>query len=345
MLYKIDAMSYQDISELRTRRDLARRTLNRLSEELEYIDSEMEKGFARLKTLRRRLAVTEREIKDNQSEIFFLHRKRTEMDEASSLLLKEIKSREAELRGLNNSKDALNTDVKNIENDIQKTSDAVAAIEAEKRELSSRVGQMEIEKRELSDDISQILSRTSLERDKIEAELNDLSTSLFNSIGERDALKQRLSAQETAITETSKAISDLEQKVALLEEVKALQGERGALKADVEKQERESLSLAAKLKELQKVLADKQEQMDRLSTENAKRKYSVDSLEKEVMVYDEAVLAIDRAQERWKSSSKSAEQDRDVLEKLLIDKAWLEEELRMAGEKVTSIVDIMRSVF
>lgn len=344
MLYKLDATSYQDISKLHKRRDLARKTLNELSEELKRISSEMEETTPQLTALRRRLAVTEREITDSQGEIFLLHRKRMEIDETSSVLLKEIQSREAELAKLNNSKDGLNTDIKNIEIDVQETSNAASVLEAKKQDVSSRVDEMEGEKRRLSDDISQILSRTSLDREKIEEELNDLSTTLFNSIAERDALKQQLSAQETATNEMTKEVSELDEKVVLLEEIKALQGERVSLKADVEKQEGESQSLASRLKELQKISDVKQEQADMLSSENAERKYSVDSLEKEVKVYDEALSALDGAQERLKSSSKQAEQDRDVLKKLLIDKARLEEELRTAMEKATSIVDIMRSV-
>ena len=344
MLYRLDATSYQDVSKLHKRRDLARKTLNDLSEELKRISSELEERTPQLTALRRGLAVTEREIKDSQGEIFLLHRKRIEIDETSSVLLKEIQTREAELAKLNNSKDGLNTDIKNIEIDVQETSNAASVLEAKKQDVSSRVDEMEAEKRRLSDDMSQILSKTSLDREKIEEELNDLSTTLFNSIAERDALKQQLSAQETATNEMTKEVSELDEKVALLEEIKALQGERVSLKADVEKQEGEVRSLAPRLKELQKISDVKQEQADKLSTENAERKYSVDSLEKEVKVYDEALSALDGAQERLKSSSKRAEQDRDVLKKLLIDKARLEEELRTAMGKVTRVVQVMSSI-
>jgi chromosome segregation ATPase len=336
--------SYQDISKLHKRRDLARKTLNELSEELKRISSELEERTPQLTALRRGLAVTEREIKDSQGEIFLLHRKRTEIDQVSSVLLKDIQTRGAELAKLNNSKDGLNTDIKNIEIDIQEASNAASALEAKKQDGSSRVDEMEAEKRRLSDDMSQILSRTSLERDKIEAELNDLSTALFHSIAERDGLKQQLSAQETATNEMTKGVSELDEKVALLEEIKALQGERVSLKADIEKQEGEVRSLAPRLKEVQKISDEKQEQADRLSTENAERKYSVDSLEKEVVVYDEAVSALDSAQERWKSSSQLAEQGRNVLKKLFIDKARLEEKLRTAMEKVTGTVEVMKAI-
>jgi chromosome segregation ATPase len=304
----------------------------------------LEERTPQLTALRRGLAVTEREIKDSQAEIFLLHTKRTEIDQVSSVLLKDIQTRGAELAKLNNSKDGLNTDIKNIEIDIQEASNAASALEAKKQDGSSRVDEMEAEKRRLSDDMSQILSRTSLERDKIEAELNDLSTALFNSIAERDGLKQQLSAQETATNEMTKEVSELDEKVALLEEIKALQGERASLKADIEKQEGELRSLAPRLKELQKISDNKQEQADTLSTENAERKYSVDSLEKEVVVYDEAVSALDSAQERWKSSSQLAEQGRNVLKKLFIDKARLEEKLRTAMEKVTGTVEVMKAI-
>ncbi|NVM21016.1 MAG: hypothetical protein HWN68_04480 [Desulfobacterales bacterium] len=301
----------------------------------------MAEDSARLKALRRGLAVAEREIKDNESEIFLVHKKRTEMDETSSILLKEVESREAELRELSNSKGMLTTDIKNIESDIKQTCDAASAFAVEKHELSSGLEEMEAEESKLSEDISRIVSKASLDRDKID----NISIALFDSIAERDRLKQRLSAQDATINETPAAISGLEKKVALLEEVKVLQGERRILKADVEEQERESVALSEILKELKKVLSDKEEKLDRLSTENAERKYSVDSLEKDVMVYDEAVSALDQARERWKKSSGSAEQARGVLEKLLVDKARMEEELGTAMEKATSIADIMRSVF
>ncbi len=341
---KPDAMRHQGISELITRCDLAKGTLNRLSEESKRIDSEMEKGSERLNALRRRLSINEREIKDSQSVIFHLNGKKKDMDDASSLLFKEIKSTEAELRWINSSKDALNIDIKNILSDIREVFEAVSSLKTEKRELSSSVDEMEAEKRRLSDEISRFLSKTSLERDKIEEVLNELSSYFFNSIAERDTLKLELSQLETATKDMIEVISELDEKIGLLQDVKALQSERGGLKTDIEERKWESVSLSARLEELQRMLAHKQEKAERLSTENAERRYSAESLEKEVMAYDKATTGLVSAQERLKSASKQAERDGDVLKKLLVDKGRLEQDLRMAMDKVTRTAHVMKSM-
>ena len=344
MLHKLDAIRYQDVSELHKMRDSVIKHLNELSEELNRINSDVEKTTAQLNASRRRFAVTEKEIKDNEGEIFHLNTKRIEMDQGASLLLKEIESTEAELTELNNSKDALNISIKNIELGIQETSDAVAVLKDEKQEVSSRADQMEAEKCRLSDDISESLSKTSLERDKVESQLNDLNTAFLHNITERDALKKRLPAEETTIGQMTEAISGPERKVASLEEVKCLQSERRSLKADVEKQERESLSVATKLQEPQKVLADKQKQTDMLSTENAELEKTTVSLEGEVRIYDEALSAVNTVRERSKRSLGLVKQSEDEMITLLIDKVRLEHELRMAGEKVNMMIRIMRAI-
>ncbi|HUV49781.1 MAG TPA: hypothetical protein VMW78_02000 [Anaerolineae bacterium] len=345
MSHKFDAMSNQEISELRERRDSERMTLNRLSEELEHIDSETGKGSAQLKAFRRGLAVTEREIKDSQGVIFLFRRKQTEMEEGSSFLFKEIKSRDAELAELNNLKNSLNRNIENVDKDIQEISDSNAALDAENIKLSSRVDEMEAEKLKLSNDISRFLSKTSLDRDKIEEEFNELSASFLNRIAERDAVKQQLSELETAIKDMTEAISGLDEKVAFLEDIKAIQAEREVLKADVEERKQESALLSAKLKELQKMLADNQEQADSLSTENAEQIYTVGALEKEIMVYDKAATGLDSARERLKTSYRLFEESRDALKKLLVDKVWLEKDIRMAEKKVAGLVQVMSSMF
>ena len=91
-------------------------------------------------------------------------------------------------------------------------------------------------------------------------------------------------------------------------------------------------------------MADKQEHSDKLSTENAERKYAVDSLGQEVVIYDEALSAANRAQERWKDSSKSIEREQDVVKKLLVDKTGLEESLRVAAEKAGRFGEVVSSI-
>jgi chromosome segregation ATPase len=347
MWYNLETTRYQDIDALRKRRDSLHEKSSKLSEELKLITPELEKRTSQLRTLRKDLAAIEKDIKDKQNKISLLFRKRAEMEQRSVFFqkeLKEIQAIEAERTKLRDASDALRTDIENTERDIRAISESIADFETEKKEMSSQVAQQEAERDSLSNEISKIMENTSLNREKTEAELNDLSVDFVRKVGERDTLKERLSATERAIEPINESIAELEQKIQFLEEVKNLHAQRNTLRAGVEKQEKASLLVTAKIKELRESLSDRQKQHDVLSTENAERKKEMISLEEQVVVYEEAFTAAHAAQKKWNSSFELAERRTEGLIENLGEKTRLEEELRMVMEKNHRLVQTFSSL-
>lgn len=347
MWHSLETTRYQDMHELHKRRGALHKKSSKLSEELKSITPQFEKRTAQLRTLRKDFEVTEKDVTDKEGEISLLRRKQAEMDKRSVFFQKElmeIETIEAEQTKLRHTNDALRTNIENKERGIREVSEIIADFEAEQQELSSQVAEQEAERDSLSNEISKVLDNTSFNREKIEAELNDLSIDFINKIGERDTLKERFSTIEGAVEDITGTITEFEQKIQFLKEVKDLQTQRNIIKAGVEKQEKESLSVAAKAKQLQEVLSDKQKQHDVLSTENAERKEEMISLEKQVAVYVGALSAAQAAREEWNSSFESVEQRAEGLIKDLGEKTRLEEELRMVMEKADSLVQTFSSL-
>ena len=347
MWHSIETTRYQDMAELRKRRNALHKESSKLSEEMQLITPKVEKRIAQLRASGKTLAAVEKDVKDTQGKISLLIRKRAEMDKRAVFFqkeLSEIQTIEAEQTQLRHTNDELTTEIENKEGDIRVVSESIADFKAGMNEMIFQVAEQEAERDSLSKDIAQIMENTSLNRDKMEAELNDLSVDFVRKVGERDTLKERLSTIERETENINESIAGLEQKIQFLEEVKNLHAQRNTLRAGLEKQKTESLSLAAKREELQKTLSDKQKQHDALSTENAERKEEMISLEEQVSVYVGALSTAQAAKEEWSSSLELVEQSAEGLIKDLGEKIRLEEELRMVMKKADSLVQTFSSL-
>ncbi|MBW1675559.1 MAG: hypothetical protein JRF30_03310 [Deltaproteobacteria bacterium] len=344
LVAKEEKTVHREIGELEVKLDFSKKELRALKAELNAATSDIEEESARLKSLNVNFAVTEKEVEDIQSELFLLSEKRSEIDDSVYLLQQELESMEAELEELIHKKGNVSGNIAEVELNMQQELNTLGTLEMEMQEILPAVERREAEKARISEEISDKLSRTSLERDKIESELNDLNISFMSRINERDSIKKLCSEREAGIAGLKEEIAFLRQKCSLLEEVKVLQNRRSSLKGDIETLESEAESTGLKMEERQKLLADKEEEFNGLSTANADRKNSIASLEKEIGVYDEVILKAKNAEDNAAESHGLNEEALSGVERLLADNWRLDSQLRLMDEKASRIVKTVDSM-
>lgn len=344
LVAKEEKTVHREIAGLEEKLDFSKKELRALKAELNGATSEIEEESVRLKSLNVKFAVTEKEVEDIQNELFLLSEKRSEIDDSVYLLQEELESKEAELEELIHKKRNLSGNIAEGELNMQQELNTLGTLEMEMQEILPAVERREAEKGRLSEEISDKLSRTSLERDKIESELNDLNISFMSRISERDSIKKLCSEREAGIAGLKEEIAFLRQKCSLLEELKVLQNRRNSLKGDIETLESEAQSTGSKMEERQKLLADKEEEFNGLSTANADRKNSIAFLEKEVGVYDEVILKAKNAEDKAAGSHGLNEEALSEVERLLADNWRLNSQLRLMDEKVNSAVKAVDSM-
>lgn len=302
-----------------------------LSESKAILDdknSELEKDSAQLKSFNREFLIAEKKTKDAENRISLLRKKIPEMGDGLNSLDRESKRTKAELQNLAAKKRDLSEDIARIELSVQQTINAVADIEAGSQEaLLSAIERCDTEKARLSEEISEMLSKTSIEKEQSETELNDISLDFAKRVSERDHTKGLLAERGKVVAGLKDEITFLEKKCSLIEEVIELGDKRNSLKTDIKKMEKAARTSNRKVKELQEALSDKEEELNTLSSGNVERKNSIASLEKEVGLYDELVLKVQDSENKLTESGALAEQAVSGMKKLFIDSTRLEQEL------------------
>jgi len=329
MLEKEEKDIHNEVAILQKKFFSSSKELSELKAILDDKNSELEKDSAQLKSFNREFLIAEKKTKDAENMISLLRKKIPEMADGLNSLDRESKRTEAELDNLTAKKRDLSENIARIELSVQQTIDAVADIEAESQEaLLSAIERCDTEKARLSEEISEMLSKTSIEKEQVEAELNELSLNFAKRIRERDHIKALLTERQKVVAGLKDEITLLEKKCSLIEKVIELGDKRNSLKTDIEKMEKEALTSSRKVKELQKALSDKEEELNTLSSENVERKSSIASLEKEVGFYDELVQKVQNSANKLAESATLVGQAVSDIKRLFVDNTRLERELR-----------------
>ena len=334
---------YKSLYELRQRRDSGRKTLARVSEELDCILSEVKTKTEMLKSLNTEYAVTERQIKDSKNEISFLKERCSAIYNGFTLLHMEFVKGKEQLTGLQNEKGILNERIVNLEKGINEASSLLSTQENEKQGLLKEVGEKNEEKQKISDEISELLSETSLEREQIEQQIMELNDSFIDQIGRRNDAQKLLSEREDSIRGLKKSVEDLERQVDLLEQLKKLQNDRNTLRDFIEKLQLVRETFGVKLAEAGNELELKQDEFDDLSQTNEELQEKIEIIEKEVSEYGETIKAKNRAQEENDITSESNRLGLGGLMELFTGKTKLETSLLMMEEKIKAIAGLVES--
>jgi chromosome segregation protein len=302
--------------------------LSELTTKLDNKNAELEKDSERLKSFNREFLIAEKKTKDAQDKVLLLRNKIPEMADGLDSLEKESKRTESELQALTAKKHDVTENIEKLKLHVQQAIDAIADIEAESQEeLLSAIEKCDKEKARLSEEISDMLSQTSIEKEKVEGKLNDISLEFAKRVSERDHTKGLLAERKKVVAGLKGEIKLLEKRCSLIEEVIALEEQRNSLKTDVEKTEDEARTTKEKVEELKEALSEKEEKLNTLSSENLERKNSIASLEKEVGFYDELVLNVQDSENECSESSTLVEEARSGMKRLFIDNNRMLEEL------------------
>ena len=329
MLEKDGKDIHNEVAILQKKFFSSSKELSELKAILDDKNSELGKDSAQLKSFNKEFLIAEKKTKDAENRISLLRKKIHQMGDDLNALDRESKRTEAELQNLTAKKRDLSENIARIELSVQQTVDAVADIEAESQEaLLSAIERCDAEKARLSEEISEMLSKTSIEKEQSEERLNDISLDFAKRVSERDHTKGLLAERQKVVVGLKDEITLLEKKCSLIEEVIELGDKRNSLKTDIKKMEKKALTSSRKVKELQEALSDKEEELNTLSSGNVERKNSIASLEKEVGVYDELVLKVQDSENKLTESGTFVEQAISGLKRLFIDNIRLERELR-----------------
>jgi len=164
-----------------------------------------------------------------------------------------------------------------------------------------------------------LLEKVSGDKEKSDAELNELSLNFAKRMNEYEHIKGILAEREKVVFGLKDEVTLLEQKCSLIEEVIELKEKRNLLKIDIDKMDQEARKSSQRAKELKKVLSEKDKELNSLSHEKDERKNSIASLEKEVGLYDELVSKAQNVENKLTESVTLIEQADSDLKRLFSD--------------------------
>ena len=333
--------AHQDNEELRLICHTAVRKRQALAEQYEYIRLELENKKGKNDILRRNLAVTERQIKDIQKDIFMMNSVQSDLDETSVAMLLEIGNKENELLALTCQADSLTDKIDGTATDIQQALVDVDALESAYGSISLDVESLEKEKHDLSGDIAKCLENTSLERKKVEAQLNDLSAAFLRIIDERKIAEDRLTDQKEASEKLSAALDELTQNLSDIDAIRPILVEKNAVYQQVLELEAKIESLDTGRRTLLKEMNDQQKQFESLAVENLGLNSAITDLENEVGLYEKIMSEVKVAQASRDRVKSQMTQVSDELMEKLIEKAVLDQAIQDVWTQFDALVHIL----
>jgi chromosome segregation ATPase len=333
--------AHKDISELRQNCNTAAKKREALAEQYEYLNQELEKKRKQKDDLRRNLAVTERQIKDIQKDIFLMNSKKSELDETSIAMIQEVGNKEIQLSALKELMGSLTEQLNAAVKNVQLAAEDLPALEAEYNLVSQKAEELEKEQRDLSNDIVKCLVNTSLERAEVEADLNNQSTAFMQSIDERMNAEQQLSEQKASSGKLSAIRDELAQKVMNVEAIKLIETERKLLQTEVAQLEANFQFLDATQSDLLTPLNDKRKQLDTVVAQNIEAKNKIVALETEVGPYEKIISEANTAQAASDHAKRNMTQVSDELMEKLVRKAEMEEALQSVWDKFDELTQIL----
>ena len=279
-----------------------------LKARLDDMTSNLEKASARLKWLSREVFASEKKLKDIKNEIVIFQSKISNMDDSLNSIDDESRRIDAELNDAIVKKRDIDEATAQIKSGMQQTKNGIAGIQQQRQDVLSAVEKTEAEKAGLFEEISDLLSKTSIEKEESDSGLNDLSLEFARHIGERDRTKGLLAEREKVVGGLRDEITSLKEKCLLIEETVELEKKTNVLKSEIERLEEEAGTSGRGADELQRLYSEKEAELNALSSGNVERKDSIDSLEKEVGPYNELILKVQDSENKYTESEVLVEQ-------------------------------------
>ena len=332
---------YRKLAELRKQREAGSKKVAELSDELQLALTAAEEKTQQLKSLRKAYAVSEREIKDCQNDIFMLTKQCSDITESSTLLKAEYEKRKKQLVELENEKKGKTARISEVQQECRYLPTTLSALEKELQDLSARMKERSAVKNQLSDEIAQALSKTSVDRDAVEALMMDLNNTFMETIDRKNEVQTLLSETETSIQELTETIQGLEQQVVELGEVKSLQNQRQSVTADLDKNKETLRIVDSEYKDTNRRLQDTKDRIDTTIRKNEDLLAEMVTLEKEVSEYDELVTLHEIARKDLEQGSQENQQRLDELQEIFTLSLKLNEAILLTKDNVEAMGEIM----
>ena len=314
----------QEMLESKTKLESMKKELTRVQKELDRVSGEFSTVSDRHRSLNTKYAVTVRAISDIRNEIFILRRKRTEEEENSLRLTKEIDLKQSVLDNLQEESQSIETSLIDIEPKNQQVSDTISSSELQKKDLESKLADLRAERRGLSKDISSLLEKTSLESDEIEAEMISVTSFFQETIEERDTVKTLLSEHLSFMSQLREEVSNLESLSGSLKGAKGLTDEIKSLTDEVQEKDSGLEPVRKKLGNLRKDLSEKESEYEAKTAAIVRERVSITELEKEIGNYKQAIEGFQNAEAQRKETRALLEEYEKRLKTLFAEKNRLE---------------------
>lgn len=269
---------------------------------LRELNVELEQNTARLTSVRREVLVSEKKVNDARNGILVFKGKLARMDAGVNLLEKESQSAETRLKELLVEKQKLVDCIARVESDMAETLREINNIETKTQELLSQIRTRETEKAKLSEEISEFLSGISLEKEASEAKLNDFAMHLADRICNRDNAKILLTESKEAVSKLHGTIRELDEKHLMLEELREMEAKRTSLTSDIDRMKNDAFLRRQRKESRQKVISDKEEELNMVFKANAEAKDSIVFLEERVGRYEELSQSVADAEKKLAES-------------------------------------------
>jgi chromosome segregation ATPase len=217
----------------------------------------------------------------------------------------------------------------------------IDALESECRSISVEVASLEKEKHDLSVEIAKCLENTSLERKKVEDQLNDLSTAFLRIIDERKNIDDQLSAQKAAAEELSAAMNELTQKISTLEAIRPILAHKKAVHQEVADLEDGIQSVDTTRRTLLKEMNVQQKQFETLAVENMELHAMNTVLENDVGLYERIMSEVNFAKASSDHAKSRMNQVSDELMEKLIAKEVLDQAIQDMWTQFDALAHIL----
>jgi chromosome segregation ATPase len=329
-----------DTLDLRRERDGLRRELDRLETGLDEIRSESDAVSELLRTLNMDRAVAKREIHILQNEIYRFKRKREEIDQRLRLDLPDFHAKRETLAQLQFQKKILDDGIRDLGDRVVRLSAKLGESEDDIRQGREQLARLEETKRAVTEEISGHLKKASLDREKIDEELNSVAEVFRDSVSVRDETAGLFNETKAELGGLREECARLEDRIRHAEEAKLLSAELAALRSA---EEERSLAASAALDSLSKAQGEldaKRGILSGLAGELDDMNAAVAALESEVGPYEEARLAGEQAGVELADSRAAVDRFEARLLELFEQRVELTEDLRTRAARVAWIADL-----
>ena len=328
-----------DVAALRARRDALAAQFITVGRADEQARAAYARLGERLRTLNRERAVARHERHALQSELALLKRKCETLEENIRHYAPDYLTQQAAFRSLTAQVRLLQERIDDTEQEIAELTTHFDALEAEMFTGQQRLAELEEEKNKIVEEIATRLKRTSLDRDKIEKDLNAVALEFRDVVAARDETFQVHSENQESLDALTEETGQHERRIDELERMQALNAERKKLGEEVQAKAREVSVVRETMSGVQRQLITKKARLQGMVNAAEDNERQAAEIERLVGPYRKARSEMQARQAQCDASAAALGRYGEELGDMLATLPELEEELRVLAHKLARIAE------